>query len=242
MKRVLCALLALGFAAQADDAEAPALTLPSEPEVTPYFDMNILDVSFAWMKDVNNILSVNNLMGATLTAGQSFGETESYYHTWYGQTGYLCGREAISTDTYQKYGKPEIYPGRYSFAQTIIPVILGYTFHYKWTENFSTYIGAQAGFYYSQTQKKVEALHNYYLNYNGEMTPFLSKNGHTQFSPTIGIEAGFVYKINKRISWMAGVSLNNTFNLLKEQVCVDRIYVKKSAITATFRTGIRFTF
>ena len=240
MKRILCALLALGFAAQADDAEAPALTLPSEPEVTPYFDMDLLSISGAWMKGVNSALSVDDLLGTMLSAGQSFGETEDYYHTWFARTGYLFGKRTHLTDEYNS-NKPQIYPGSYRYEQNIIPVEVGYTFHYKWTEQFSTYIGAHAGFHYSSTMKKVKIKYeNYYSQ--GYDTPLISKRGHTQFSPTIGAELGFVFKFNKRFSWFVSASLNNSFDIVKEDATIQSNITKGDAIIATFHTGLLITF
>lgn len=240
MKGALFALMALGAATHAADTASPALTMPQTPQEKFYFDMNLFSVSFAWMKDVNNGLTVDDLMGGTLSLGQSFGETDRYYHTWYARTGYLFGRDSFLTNTY-KSTRPQIYPGKYSYEQSIIPVTLGYSFHYKWTDHLSTYVGAQAGFYYSKTYKKVGANYRYYLNQD-QLTPLSVKRSHTKFTPTIGLELGVVYKFTKRISWDTGVNFNTTFNLIKEGGTIQPIYTKEDAFTATVHTGILITF
>jgi len=241
IKGTLCALLSC-CAASAADTAAPALTTPQPPMEKPYFDMNLVNVSFAYMKDVNNGLSVDDLAGGTLSLGQSFGETSRYYHTWYARIGYLFGRDSFLTNVY-KGDIPRTFPGKYSYEQSIIPITLGYTFHYKWTDRLSTYVGAQAGFHYSKSYKKVGASgFRTIVDAGMEYTSPSRKDGHTSLSPTLGLELGIVYKFNKRISWDTGVNFNTTFNLVKEGRTFEPTYTKEDSFNATFHTGILFTF
>lgn len=221
MKGTLCALLALCSAASAVEATS-AQPSPQAPQEIPYFDMNIFSISYAWMKDCNNGLSVDELMGATLTLGQTFGETGDSYHSWYGRTGYLFGRESYPT----YYASDSV-----RCEQSIIPVILGYTYHYKCTEELSTYVGAHAGFHYSKTHKK-------------SSETFIRRiRSHTKFAPTVGLDFGATYKINKRISWNIGVNIDTSFSLYKEHNCVGFADIsRENALTTTLHTGILVTF
>lgn len=237
IKGTLCALLSCCAAS----AAASALTMPQQPEEKLYFDMNLVNVSFAYMKDVNNGLSVDDLAGGTLSLGQSFGETDRYYHTWYARIGYLFGRDSFLTNV-TKTSQPQILPGKYSYEQSIIPVTVGYTFHYKWTDQLSTYVGAQTGFHYSKSYKKVGANYHYYLNDEDKLEPLTVKDNHNSFSPTLGLELGAVYKFNKRLSWDIGVNFNTTFNLIKEGGTIQFVHTKEDAFSATFHTGILLTF
>lgn len=219
IKGIICAMVAFGAAAHAAGTVDSAQILPQQTPEKPYFDMNLLTVSYAWMMDINSGLTINNVMGGTITAGQSFGETSQSYHTWYAQTGYLFGKGSEEMDTY--YGA--------RLEQSIIPVLMGYTYHYKLTEQLSAYAGAQAGFYYSKTHKSVE---NNFIRVT-----------HTKFAPTVGVEVGATYKLSKRVSWDIGVQLNNTFSLDKEtDDHFDIGTTSKNAVTTTIHTGILFTF
>ena len=238
IKGALCALLSC-CAANAADTAAPAPTMPQQPEEKLYFDMNLVNVSFAYMKDVNNGLSVDDLAGGTLSLGQSFGETSRYYHTWYARTGYLFGKDPYTITEKHEYPAGGGYVDGYRCEQSIIPVIWGYNFHYKWTDHLSSYIGAQLGFHYSRTYKTSNSSMKSPES-NGDVW---SKTRHTKFAPTFGLEAGASYKFNKRASWNIGINFNTTKDLYKEkQVSVDAEVSKKTAFSATIHTGILITF
>lgn len=228
INKALCAAMALGAASYAVDTPASA---PAAPQ-TPYFDMNRVSVSYAWMTGLSDGLTVDNLMGGTLSLGQSFGETEQYYHTWYAQTGYLYGRDSFVTSYQYTNGDKS----GYRFEQSIVPITLGYTFHYKCSDQLSAYVGAQAGAYYSKTKKT-----------SGDIAKdkwiSIKKDSHTKFAPTLGVEVGAAYKISKRLTWDLGVNFNTTFSLYKEHECVGYSdVIKKDVVTATLHTGIVFTF
>lgn len=230
----LCALLALSATAYAVDSATPAPAMPQEPMEKPYFDMNLFSVSYAWMKDINNGLSVDNLYGGTLMLGQSFGENSQYYHTWYAKTGYLFGKGSSITTL----NTPTAYAAS-RCEQSIIPVTIGYTFNYKWLDQMSTYVGAQAGFHYSKTHKKAASIDTSDSSWSEEAR----QRTHTKFAPTLGLEVGATYKFNKRISWDLGVNFNTTLSINKEKTDPGSAEIStKTAFTTTFHTGILITF
>lgn len=224
LKGVLCALLAFGAVSYATEPATPALTTPQS---TPYFDMNRVSVSYAYMRDLGHGLNVDDLMGGTLTLGQSFGETETSFHTWYAQTGFLRGKEPFKSWSQN---------GGSKFSQSIIPIVLGYTYNYKFTESLSAYAGLQAGFYYSKAHQYGDCVH-------GSEWYAKTAVNTSSFTPTVGLELGVAYKITKRISWDLGANFNNTFGVSKHGVDPhDTTYSKENAVTATIHTGIIITF
>ena len=173
---------------------------------------------------------VTLLMGGTLTLGQSFGETETSFHTWYAQTGFLRGKEPL------KYWDAD---SGVRYSQDIIPIVLGYTYNYKFSEGLSAYAGIQAGFYYSKGHKyEKHRQESYWYDYEAK-----TSINNNSFTPTVGLELGVTYKFSKRISWDLGANFNNTFAIAKHETEQFTATSKDTnAVTATIHTGIIITF
>lgn len=240
-----CAFMALS----ALNASAAGIQKPSDVSVgvpvaaavaddTEFFlDSNNLSAEFGWMFDMGTGLSVDNLYGGNLSFGYSFKETARSFQSAYLKIGYFAGSQKEHVSSLIDRGgdfDTSTYPGDYKFSQRIIPVIFGWDYHYKISSSVNVFAGLQAGFYFSQTRRKMDVVSDTnHVHSNNTANSFVS--------PMVGANIGITYRFAPKWEWSAGMNFNQVFNMAQEQVTSSSI-LKKSTMTGVVYTGITYTY
>ncbi len=211
------ALAAMGASAAAEEEEF-------------FLDTNNISVEGGYMFDMGNGLSVDHLWGGNLGIGYSFAETSRSYQSLYMKLGLFAG-----SDTERKVEwKNEPY--HYKYSQRLIPVTLGYEYHYKLTSAVNVFAGISAGGMYSSSSKKGSGI-------VGEGQHFLGfEDPHSSFCAAVGANLGVTYRFAPRWEWTAGVNFLQVFEMTQEIPTWKQRIEKKSTMTATVYTGITFTY
>lgn len=203
-------------------AQTPVSTPPAESEQI-YFDMNRFSVEFGYMFDINNGLSVDNLLGGTFSVGYSFRETPSCYHSVHFTTGMFYGRQ---TDNFSYANE--------RYEQRLIPIMAGYTYHQKLTGELSIFAGIEGGFLYSN------------ITHRAFVNGVVMEMSSTKIPVSFGVDLGVSYKFSKRITWDTGIKFQGALGINRDKSWFATEGGLSSESTfasfATIHTGITLTF
>lgn len=248
------ALLALAAApALADSAPMYEAPLTDDDQLS----LACVDVDFGYMTDLDNNLSVDHLYGGTISIGYTFNATKTSYHKLGFKVGMYDGSDKngvyIEDITDYGYGYITDYSSSVGekFTQQILPVILEYSYHHAICDDLFVSLGMRAGINISKTTMT----RGQYLTGNSwEQIGYQSgsefshiEENHTRISPVVGIDLGMEYNISENWKWNAGVNLDFSTSMMKEQSYHNMhrtgSQVKNvDVITTTIHTGFSYSF
>jgi len=211
------ALAAMGASAAAEEEEF-------------FLNTNNISVEGGYMFDMGNGLSVDHLWGGNLGIGYSFAETSKSYQSLYMKLGLFAGSDVERTTVYQNE------PYHFKYSQRLIPVTLGYEYHYKLTSTVNVFAGISAGGMYSTSSRKGSGI-------IGDQQHIREiKLSHSSFSFAAGANLGVTCRFAPRWEWTTGVNFLQVFDMVREIPSRFGGSDRSSTMTATVYTGITFTY